>query len=47
MTNKPNWKIQLEKWSYDKQKINKRMINIKDSMDEISKLLNTNKKTKR
>lgn len=47
MSNNPNWKRQLEKWSYDKQKMNKKIINIKNSMDEISKLLNTNKKTKR
>lgn len=47
MSNKSPLQRQLEKWFNDKDKMNRKMINMKHSMDEISKLLNTNKKTKR
>lgn len=47
MSNKHVLQRKLEKWFNDKDKMNRKMVNMKRSMDEISKLLNTNKKTKR
>lgn len=47
MSNQPAWQRQLGKWFNDKSKLNRKIINIKNSMDEISKLLNTNKKQNR
>lgn len=47
MNKKGNIKRKLEDLTYDKRGLNKKILNIKNSMDEISKILNTNKNTKK